>query len=216
VSYTTDDEQVEALKRWWQENGRSVIAGVVLALAGVIGWQQWGSYQERRAEAASAEYSGFVQQIQATQVPEGVVGRGEAIIAEYRKTPYATLTALWLAQHHADQGALEPAAEQLRWVVQNGDSDSLRHIARLRLGRLLLGAGEHQQALDALRTGSEGAFRSQYQELRGDIHLALGDTEAAVRAYQAALSDEGIDGQRRGLIELKLVDLGVEPAEPLS
>ena len=33
-SYGTEEEQVEALRRWWNENGRSTIAIIVLALAG--------------------------------------------------------------------------------------------------------------------------------------------------------------------------------------
>lgn len=214
MSYS-DDEQIDAIKRWWQENGRAVIAGVVLALAGVIGWQQWGSHQEGRAERASAEYYAFLQLVQGGEAESGIVERGEALIEDYRRTPYATLTAFWLAQYQAEQGELDAAAEHLRWVVSNGDSDSLRHIARLRLGRLLLGAGDHQAALDAVSTTAEGAFRSQYQELRGDIHSAQGDREAAARAYRAALQDSGVDGQRRSLIELKLADLGAE-VEPLS
>ena len=29
--YKTEEEQVEAIKKWWQENGKSIIAGVVIA-----------------------------------------------------------------------------------------------------------------------------------------------------------------------------------------
>ncbi|MEW8396328.1 MAG: tetratricopeptide repeat protein, partial [Candidatus Thiodiazotropha sp.] len=37
--YQTEEEQVEAIKRWWKENGTSVIAGLVIGLGGIFGWQ---------------------------------------------------------------------------------------------------------------------------------------------------------------------------------
>ena len=37
----TEEEQVEALKSWWKENGKSLIMGVVIAVAAVFGWRGW-------------------------------------------------------------------------------------------------------------------------------------------------------------------------------
>ena len=37
----TEEEQLEAIKRWWKENGTSLIAGVAIAAAGVFGWNAW-------------------------------------------------------------------------------------------------------------------------------------------------------------------------------
>jgi predicted negative regulator of RcsB-dependent stress response len=37
--YTTEDQQVEALKRWWKENAKSILLGVALGLAAVFGWR---------------------------------------------------------------------------------------------------------------------------------------------------------------------------------
>ncbi len=216
MSYATDEEQLEALKRWWRENGRAIIAGVVLALVGVLGWQQWNGYQERQAEAASNEYALLLDEIRSEDGYEAALARGQKLVDKYSGTPYATLAALRLAQYQVERGEFDAAAVQLRWAVQNGHNDSLRHIARLRLGRLLLGQQDYQAALDAVRTGDEGAFRSQYQELRGDIYAARGERDAAVRAYQAALAASENGGQRRVLIQLKLVDLGVDVGEPVS
>ena len=35
-AYRTEEEQVEALQRWWDENGRSTILAVVVALAALL------------------------------------------------------------------------------------------------------------------------------------------------------------------------------------
>ena len=54
----TDDQEVEELKRWWNENGKTVVAGLVLGLGGVFGWTTWQGYSQTRAEH-SRERSGI-------------------------------------------------------------------------------------------------------------------------------------------------------------
>ena len=50
----SEDQQIEELKRWWSENGRSIVIGVVLGIGGVSGWVGWKHYSETTSEAASA------------------------------------------------------------------------------------------------------------------------------------------------------------------
>ena len=60
MAYETDKEQLDALKAWWKENGRVVVAGLVVGLGGVLGWTSWQSYTERQAENASRLYEEIV------------------------------------------------------------------------------------------------------------------------------------------------------------
>jgi predicted negative regulator of RcsB-dependent stress response len=60
-SYRTEEEQLEALKRWWQENGRGIVLGVVLALGLGFGWQAWQTNQQTAAENASILYQQLLQ-----------------------------------------------------------------------------------------------------------------------------------------------------------
>ena len=34
----SEEEQVDKLKKWWDSNGKQIIAGAVLGLAGIFGW----------------------------------------------------------------------------------------------------------------------------------------------------------------------------------
>lgn len=215
MSYGSDDEQVEALRHWWKENGRSVIAGVVIAAVALIGWQQWNSYKINRAEAASTEYLAFIEQIQAEQPPEGAVERGQALLDKYGSTPYGPLTAFWLARYHVQKEQLEQAAQNLRWALDNADTDALRHVARLRLGRVLMAQQKYDEALALTPSGSE-AFGAEYQELRGDVLSAQGKAEQAAGAYRQALAAQDLAPQHRQLIEVKLNDLGVSQEGPVS
>lgn len=209
----TDDEQVEALRAWWRENGRSIIAGVVIAIVAILGWQQWNAYKQERIEAASGEYHAFREQILAQPANEGALARGEAILEKYGNTPYAPLTALLLAQYHVDQNQLDQAASQLRWVVAEAGSEPVRVIAKLRLARVLSAQEKFDDALATLKPVPE-SLAADYQETRGDVLTAAGRREDAVAAYRAALADQNLIPQRRAYIELKLNDLGAgqEPA----
>lgn len=60
----------------------------------------------------------------------------------------------------------------------------------------------------------DGPFAARYHELIGDLQVDLGNTAAAVEAYRAAVDSDPLN-RRRGLIEMKLADLGAE-VEPAS
>ncbi len=53
--YRTDEEQVEALRKWWLENGKSVIAGIVIGFSAIFGWRAWQDHTIVQAEAARVE-----------------------------------------------------------------------------------------------------------------------------------------------------------------
>ena len=53
ADYETEEQQVEALKNWWKENGTAVITGAALGIAALSGWRGWEWYQEKQAKEAS-------------------------------------------------------------------------------------------------------------------------------------------------------------------
>ncbi len=53
MEYETEEQQVEALKEWWAENGKAVIAGIVLGAGVIGGWTFWKGHQEKQAVIAS-------------------------------------------------------------------------------------------------------------------------------------------------------------------
>ena len=49
-NYNEDDQLLE-LKAWWNEYGRSIVTGIVLAIVTVGGWNFWDQYTTKRSEA---------------------------------------------------------------------------------------------------------------------------------------------------------------------
>ena len=73
------------------------------------------------------------------------------------------IAALALAKLKLEQGELEAAQAQLQWTLDNTDSDTVRHTARLRLARVML-AQNNPDGAEKLLTAErpEGGFAALY------------------------------------------------------
>jgi len=205
--YLSEEEQVEALKKWWSENGRSVIAGIVIGLAVVFGWQSWVQHRHDRMEAAAARFDQLHQAVQGGE-REAAEKQAELLREEHGKTIYSAFAALDLAKIKLEQGDAAGAREQLQWVMEQGREPGLQRLARLRLARLQLGLGEIDAAEKSI-AGLEGnAFAGDVAEIRGDIARARNDLETARQFYQEALAKEVGNSM---LVRMKLQDIGGDP-----
>ena len=200
--HESEREQIEAIQRWWRENGRSVLVGVVAALALVVGWQQWQSYQERQAEAASAGYQAFLSVLDRGD-SDAAAARAEALRSEYPGSAYAVMAAMEIAASRAENGELEAAAGDLQWALDHADTDAMKQMARLRLARLRLAMDDPAGALSALEPVPEGAYAAAFQEVRGDALAATGEAAAALQAYDAALAAADLPAGWREMIRMK-------------
>ncbi len=203
ADHLTDEEQVEALKKWWSENGRSVVGGVVLGLALVGGWRGWQYYEQTRAENAGAQYDGLLVAVESKQ-PEKAAQASERLRADYDDTAYASLAALHVAKLKLEAGDRAGARAQLEWVKAQAPDPALRQIAGVRLARILIDAGELDAAAGLLDAAPRDAFAPELAELRGDLARARGDLDAARAAYE-----EGLAGRSGGaaVLRMKLDDL---------
>lgn len=185
--YRTEEEQVEALKRWWYENGRSIIVAIIVALGLGFGWQGWQKYQQDELETASNSYQSMLQML-STQDDAGAATLAADIKQNYSRSTYAQFAALHLARIAVNKGDLATAESELRWVLGRADqgSDSMQ-LAQLRLARVLASKGEAEQALAILDSADPGAYAAAYQVARGDILLLQERNEEAREAYSSAL-----------------------------
>ena len=202
--YQTDEEQVEAIKKWWKENGTSVVAGLVIGLGAVFGWQAWGSYQERIGKEASVSFNQLMAAVGNDDV-ESASNQAELLKVEYESTNYAVLAAMTQARLKLGQGDSAAARSQLEWAMQNSSDASLKQLIKLNLARVLLDDGNLDGAAE-LADVSEGGYAGEFAELRGDIALAKQDAASAHEAYTIALS---LDAKNTDQLQMKLDDLAI-------
>ena len=214
----SEKEQVEALRTWWQENGKMVIAGIVIGVGSLVIWNQWKQSKIETAEAASAVFQTMGEAVDAGKL-EKAEEAAQALYAEYADTDYAAQGRLAMARAYINQGRDEDAAQSLRDLLALSGHEELKNIARLRLARIYLYQGKAQDVIDLLLDQGSEAFAASYAELLGDAYVALGSRGQAADAYARALSVVGdAPTINRPLVQMKLNDLAqaqVVEAEPL-
>lgn len=198
--YSTEEQQAEAIKRFFRENGLSLALGVAIGLGGLYGWKAYNQSQITTAENASDAY---------TQLVEGgaVLGAADTFIAEHKDTNYSVLAAFVAAKEAVEKDQLDVASEKLSWVVENVNNADLKATATTRLARVQIAQQQYDQALSTLNGKFADSFTATVAELKGDIYTAQGDVNQARTAYQAAADAGGLENNP--LLQIKLDDLAV-------
>ncbi|MEM0954336.1 MAG: tetratricopeptide repeat protein [Pseudomonadota bacterium] len=218
-TYQTEEEQLEALKKWWQENGRSTVVAVALALGAGFGWQGWQGYKEQQSVEASIRYETLMEAInQAARGGDTATLKTLAaeLKTDYDNTGYADFAALHLASAAVRENDLDAAQQELRWVLTRNPSPELRLLAELRLARVYSAQGNPRQALDVLQAAEPGAYAAAYAEAEGDAWLLLDDSVQAIAAYERAVNlAAATDAGASDSLRLKLEALTPIPARDL-
>lgn len=217
MAYDTDEEQIEALKRWWDENGTTIIVGIILVLAVLFGTRYWDSSRLSVAEGTSDIFMQLLDQVQNDadlEVDDAELTSAQALHNqlkdEYDSSIYSRYSALMMARLYVQNGDLAGAAAELNWILDNPKlgifqsiPEELSLTARSRLARVVLSQGDAQAALNLLSAVEAGPFAGNFAEIQGDAYSALGRTEEARQAYQQAL-ELGVNAE---IVELKLNDI---------
>lgn len=212
--YDTEEEQLEQLKKWWDTNGTSLISGVVAAIVLIIGWNLWQNHRTAQSQQASLLYQNLLDAA-AKNDNTGVEKLADQLTVEYGSSSYADYALLQKAKSKVSQGDLEAAKAILQQQIQKTASDELRHIARLRLVQLMLATGQHEEGLKliaAVDPAKTGGFSASYDELSGDLYVAMDRLDEARNAYQNAIRT----GQATSLAQFKLDDIAAPAFSPAA
>ncbi len=209
--YLTDEEQVEALKRWFAVNGPWLIGGAVLGVALLVGYRYYEGHRNTQAMRAATEFGVVTSALQGN---DGAKAREVAngIIKQYPDSPYADQARLTIARIAIEDGKLADAVAPLEAVKNDSRDSELRRVAALRLARLQIDLGKPDAALATLPAAPAGAFAALEHEVRGDALYAKKDLAGARGEYEAAMAAADKSGVDTALLELKLADLGAAPA----
>jgi len=210
--FKTDVEQVESIHKWWNENGKSVVTGVLLGLLAIFGWRAWQDYERQQAETASQLYQNILDSI-GNDTSTASAGKevnviSDKLIEDYGKTGYAVLVKLIDARLAVDAREYTAAEGHLKWALDHNKVDSLGHMIRLRLAKVLAMQKKYDEAITLLKTGNQGEFSASYAEAQADILKTQGNLEGARKLYQEALAKRKAAKLETGVLELKLDDLG--------
>ena len=194
--YTTENEQVDALRRFFAENGKALAVGVVLGIGALVGWRYWQSHENSNMMAASQSYQEASDRLAAGK-PDDVAAAEKFVQANGNS--YGVLAALQLAKHFVEQNDFAKAEQQLVLAQGQTKDDNLLAMIDLRLARVQL----QEKTLDGVK--GEG-WAAMMQDVRGDVLLAKGDAKGAREAYSKGIESNASQALQV-LLRMKLNNL---------
>lgn len=189
----TEEEQVEALKKWWKDNGTGILLAVVIGLGGYFGFNYWKQQQQAQLDGASQLYNQLVQQVAMQQAnpaatADNIKLRALAteLVEQYGSTSYGDFGKLFLARFAVDAGDFDSAAAQLKALADDSNNAPVKYAAQARLAQVLIQQDKLDEALTLVNAVPDPAFAAQFEEAKGDALYRKGDLNAARQAYQRA------------------------------
>lgn len=202
-----EQEQLDAMKAWWNRYGSLVTWVLIVVLAAYAAWNGWNAYQRKQSLEASVLYEQLQSAVNAkdSTMTQRVASDLES---RYGRTAYAEIGALTAAKSAFELNDSKTAETQLRWVVDNGKNPEYRAVARIRLAGLLLDDKAYDKALEALAGDMPAAYAGVVADRRGDVLAAQNKRDEARQAYRLALEKMAPNNPGRQLVQLKLDALG--------
>ncbi|MDG2939554.1 tetratricopeptide repeat protein [Bisgaard Taxon 10/6] len=199
MAYTSLEEQeINEIKSWWNENYKSLIAILIIALAGVFGWRYWQDHQTAKAHEMSALYDKVVahQDVAAKQA------QIDAFVQDNEKTGYAALVLLEKAKDAVNKQDFASAAEALKQAASHAPEPILAATANMRLAEVQFQQKDFDGALATLAQVKESGFANPKALLTGEIQLAKGDKAAAKASFEEALKNATALEQQEAQVRL--------------
>ena len=185
--YNNEDDQVDAIKRFFAENGKALAVGVILGIGALVGWRYWNSHQVDSARESSVAYENAVSSLSSGK-PEALAS-AQKFAAETKNT-YGAFASLELAQAFVDKNDLAQAEKQLQQGLAAASDENLKSVINLRLARVQLQMKQADAALKTLEGVKGEGWTAIVADLRGEILLSKGDKQGARAAWEAGAKSD--------------------------
>lgn len=214
--YETEEQQVDAIKQWWKDNGNFLVIGAVVGLAGLWGWRFYNESVVEGQEQASQAYNDMLVTYEA-QGADADLDKIQAFVTENSGNNYAILASLLLAKEAVVKKDFELAKTQLVQLQSENSYAPLNPLINLRLARVELELGQLIESLSTLALVSEEAFIAKAEQVKGTVYLKQGDVDNARIAFKSAI--DASKGRIDPILQLQFDDLALtvenEASEPV-
>ncbi|NYA26482.1 YfgM family protein [Haemophilus haemolyticus] len=185
MAYSIEEEQeINQLKDWWKENGKTIIVAFILGVGGMFGWRYWQSHQAEQIAQASAQYDALIYSAQ--QDEQAKKANIEQFVQANSKTAYAVFALLDEAKKAAEKQDFAAAEVNLNQALTQSQDEVLTSIVALRLSAVQFQLGQLDNALTTLNQVKGESFNARKAILTGDIQVAKGDKVAAKNSFEQA------------------------------
>ena len=185
MAYSIEEEQeINQLKDWWKENGKTIIVAFILGVGGMFGWRYWQAHQAEQIAQASAQYDALIYSAQ--QDEQAKKANIEQFVQANSKTAYAVFALLDEAKKETEKQDFAAAEANLNQALTQSQDEVLTSIVALRLSAVQFQLGQLDNALTSLNQVKGESFNARKAILTGDIQVAKGDKGAAKTSFEQA------------------------------
>ncbi|SQH97069.1 YfgM family protein [Haemophilus haemolyticus] len=185
MAYSIEEEQeINQLKDWWKENGKTIIVAFILGVGGMFGWRYWQAHQAEQIALASAQYDALIYS--AEQDEQAKKANIEQFVQANSKTAYAVFALLDEAKKATEKQDFSAAEANLNQALMQSQDEVLTSIVALRLSAVQFQLGQLDNALTTLNQVKGESFNARKALLTGDIQVAKGDKVAAKNSFEQA------------------------------
>lgn len=201
--YSNENEQTDALRRFFANNGKALAVGVVIGIAALGGWRYWSGHQEEATKSVSAQYQQLTSAMQAGK-PETL----EAVntFANENSNTYGALAAMDLAKQYVDTSQLDKAATLLQNGLKDTKDANLQAVINLRLARIQLQQNQADAALKTLDAVKGDGWTAIVADIRGEALLSKGDKQGARDAWSKGVESDASPALKQ-MMQMKMNNL---------
>lgn len=207
----------DRMKSIWDKYKYLIIGGAVLIVVLTAGYRFWQYYSQTQADASGDR---FIEAVELSNNGDhsGAIAALEKLVEE-GSGEYPALAQIRLAAEHAKNGEPEKGVEAFDSIANDSGFDvTLRNVARLRAGLLLVDHGSYDEVNDRLAqmAGNENTFRHSAREGLGLSAWKHEKYEDALTWFKAVIDDpvtpQGVRQRATIMMEL-LAGKGFKPSE---
>ncbi|MBC8945858.1 MULTISPECIES: YfgM family protein [Xenorhabdus] len=202
-AYTTETEQVDAIKRFFVNNGKYIAVGLVLGIGAIVGWRYWQSHQTNQLQDTAVQFEQLNKSL-ASGSKESMTAVEK--FANETNNIYGVMTDMELAKHAADKNDLAQAEKYLLVAAGKAKDQNMVDLSNIRLARVQLAEDKTDAALKTLEQVKSKGWQLIAEDIRGDILVKKGNIKGAREAYSNGLSAQGSQALK-SMIQIKLDNL---------
>lgn len=210
--YATEEQQVEAIKRWFKQYGNMLSWALIVILASYSVWQYWHHHQDVVKNKASDQYAALLQAVEAEDSTT-IQTNANTLIKDYSSSVYAIFANFYLADDFIKNRDFAKAEEKLKWVIEHADQPQLAALAQWRLMKIYDAQNKLDDVIYVYDRRKADTYLTLMAELKGDVLLKKGDKEGAMKAYKFAYDASPEDGMHGPLLKMKMDELGIATQE---
>ena len=213
-----DELRSDKVSDFWKKYKFLVIGGAIAIVIGTAGYRFWDSYAQKVAGASGDQFLSAIELSNEGKHDEAIT-QLEALSKD-GAGEYPALAQIRLAAEYAKKGDPQKAVEAFDAIANDTSfNETLRKVARLRAGLILVDHGTYDEVSDRLQLMSETgkSFRHSAREGLGLSAWEAEKYDDALVWFQSIADDQGAPNgitARAGVMLQLLAGKGFASAEP--